>query len=147
MTTTTRRGSGKLDAILILKQMHEDVKGQFEELLHTYYPFQAQELWRQLQPVLNRHEQIEETYVYGPLRRDSGAVLVECVKQHDHQVKHVRRLIQEANALESLTAAGIHSSHEFGTRWANTFGKKRSRSSPELSKFGALLGARRPDNR
>ena len=43
MTTTTRRESGKLDAILILKQMHEDVKGQFEELLHTYYPFQAQE--------------------------------------------------------------------------------------------------------
>ena len=47
------------------------VKGQFEELLHTYYPFQAQELWRQLQPVLTRHEQIEETYVYGPLRQDS----------------------------------------------------------------------------
>jgi iron-sulfur cluster repair protein YtfE (RIC family) len=91
-----------LDAILILKQMHEDVKGQFEELLHTYYPFQAQELWRQLQPVLNRHEQIEETYVYGPLRQHSGAVLVECVKQHDHQVNHVQRLIQEANALESV---------------------------------------------
>lgn len=100
--TTTRRESGKLDAILILKQMHEDLKGQFEELLHTYYPFHAQELWRQRQPVLNRHEQIEETYVYGPLRQDSGAMLVECVKQHDHQVKHVRRLIQEANALESV---------------------------------------------
>jgi iron-sulfur cluster repair protein YtfE (RIC family) len=91
-----------LDAILILKQMHDDVKGKVEELLHTYYPFQAQELWRQLQPVLNRHEQIEETYVYGPLRRDSGALLVECVKRHDQQVKHVRRLIQEANALEPV---------------------------------------------
>jgi hypothetical protein len=92
-----------VDAILILKQMHEDMKGQFEELLLTYYPFQAQEFWRELQPVLNRHEQIEETYVYGPIRRDSdaGAALAEWVTQHD-QVEHVHRLIQEANALESV---------------------------------------------
>jgi Hemerythrin HHE cation binding domain len=83
-----------VDALLILKQMHEDLKGQFEELLRTYYPFQAQEFWRELQPVLKRHEQIEETYVYGPLRQHSGAdpALAEWVKQHDHAVEHVQRL-------------------------------------------------------
>jgi hypothetical protein len=43
--------------------MHEDVKGQFDELLHTYYPFQAQEFWRELQPLLNRQAQTEDTYV------------------------------------------------------------------------------------
>jgi iron-sulfur cluster repair protein YtfE (RIC family) len=93
-----------VDAILILKQMHEDVKGQFEELLHTYYPFQAQEFWRELQPLLNRHRQIEETYVYGPLRQgpDAGAALTEWVEQHDHQVERMQRLIQEANALEPV---------------------------------------------
>ena len=85
-----------MDAILILKQMHEDVKGQLEELLHTYYPFQAQEYWRELQPLINRHAQIEETYIYGPLRQDpdADAVLGELVKQHDHQMAHVQRLIQ-----------------------------------------------------
>jgi iron-sulfur cluster repair protein YtfE (RIC family) len=84
--------------------MHEDMKGQFEELLHTYYPFQAQEFWRELQPVLNRHEQIEETYVYGPIRQDSdaGAALAECVERHDQEVEHVQQLIHEANAFESV---------------------------------------------
>ena len=101
---TTREESGKVDALLILKQTHEDLKGQFEELLHTYNPLQAQELWRKPQPVLKRHEQIEETYVYGPLRQDSGAdaALVERVKQHDHDLEHVQRLIQEANTFESV---------------------------------------------
>jgi hypothetical protein len=64
-----------VDVLLILKQMHDDLKGQFAELLHTYYPFQAQEFWRELQPVLKRHEQIEETYVYGPESSTCGALL------------------------------------------------------------------------
>jgi hypothetical protein len=64
-----------VDTLLILKRMHEDMKVQFEE-----------------------------TYVYGPLRQDSGTdpALAEWVEQHDHEVEHVQRLIHEANAFESV---------------------------------------------
>jgi hypothetical protein len=48
-----------VDAILILKHMHEDVKSELDELLHTDNPFQAQEFWRELQPPLNRQAETE----------------------------------------------------------------------------------------
>ena len=136
-----------MNALLILKQTHEDLKGQFEELLHTYNPLQAQELWRKLQPVLKRHEQIEETYVYAPLRQDSGAdpALAEWVKQPTTTWSMCSGSSKKQTRSSPLMDAFITNCREFGTHWVNTFGEKRSRSSPELSKFGAILASRRPD--
>jgi hemerythrin superfamily protein len=138
-----------VDAILILKQMHEDVKRQFEEFLHMYNPLQAHEFWRELQPLLNRHAQAEETYVYGPLRQDSdaGAVLGEWVKQHDYQVANVQRLIQEANALEPVDRHW----HTQLARIRDAVGEHTRREEeqvfPRMSKSGDASGRERLNDR
>ena len=49
-----------MDAISILKRMHENVKTQVEELLQAYNPFEARAYWRHMQRV--------------PARVDSGEV-------------------------------------------------------------------------
>lgn len=74
---TAGAGGSSNNAIDILVAMHRDAKQQFAQILGTMPEAgdgqRAGDLWQKLQPALKVHEQMEETYLYQPLRQQQGA--------------------------------------------------------------------------
>ena len=60
-----------MDAIEFLRQDHQKAKAAFENVLKAA-PESRGQLWAELQPELEAHEQIEDAYLYEPLSRDVG---------------------------------------------------------------------------
>ena len=94
-----------MNAIQLLRNMHTDTKLRFKIILGTEDPRVADQRWRVLQPVLKLHEEIEDTFVYLPLRQDMdpGTPLGDWAVQHDTDVDYVEQLIQASRDLEPAT--------------------------------------------
>ncbi len=88
-------------AIALLLQMHTEAKTQFMQILNSASNDQAELLWRKLQPVLKVHEEMEERYLYDPLKEEqgSGTELGDWEPQHEHEVEEVNALIAQADDL------------------------------------------------
>jgi len=63
-----------MDAISILKQMHENLKTQIEELLHAYNPFEVRAYCRQVQRVPARLDPLEVYSRATRARRTCGGM-------------------------------------------------------------------------
>jgi hypothetical protein len=94
-----------MNAIQLLRTMHADAKLRFKIILGTDDPRVADQRWRTLQPVLKLHEEIEDTFVYLPLRQemDPGTPLGDWAVQHDADVEYVEQLIQASRDLAPAT--------------------------------------------
>jgi len=94
-----------MHALQLLRDMHADTKTQFKIILSTTDPTEADRLWRQLQPVLDLHEQLEDEFVYTPIAEESGpgTPLGDWDMRHEADVAVVKRLIAETAQLQAGT--------------------------------------------
>ncbi len=94
-----------MNAIKLLRTMHADAKMRFRLILGSDNPQEAATMWQQLQPVLKLHEQMEDTYLYGPLQKQllPGSVLGDYEQQHHADVALVDGLIQGTAELKAGT--------------------------------------------
>jgi iron-sulfur cluster repair protein YtfE (RIC family) len=91
-----------MNAIQFLKQEHQTAKAAFEKVLQAS-PAKRGDLWEELTPELEAHEEIEDTCLYQPLSRDAGgkdAKLAEWRQKHQSEVEKVGNLIGEIDELE-----------------------------------------------
>jgi hypothetical protein len=88
-----------MNAIQLLRSMHADTKVRFRIILGTDDAQVANQGWRALQPVLKLHEEIEDQFVFLPLREEMGpgSPLGDWAAQHDVDVDYVDQLISASN--------------------------------------------------
>lgn len=112
------------DAIDLLTQMHSEAKDKFQQILIIDSPSERQQMWQQFQPVLKVHEQMEDTYLYGPLSRErpAGSELAHWEPQHDHEVDAIERLIGQLNRIDPADQM-----------WPTTLEQIRSRLSEHIA--------------
>jgi hypothetical protein len=89
-----------VDAIALLRVMHSDTKFQFKNILGIADAGQAQQLWLDLQPMLDLHEDLEDQFVYTPLAEELGprTPLGDWLDRHDSDVAIVKQLIASVEA-------------------------------------------------
>jgi hypothetical protein len=80
-----------MDAVQFLMEEHQKVRQRFAEIERAA-PQQRLELWRALEPELKIHEEIEDTYLYGPLSKDPAAQGTKLASFEDHQDQDVAAL-------------------------------------------------------
>jgi iron-sulfur cluster repair protein YtfE (RIC family) len=98
-----REGVDAMDAIQFLKQEHETAKAAFRKIQAAPGRERGQ-LWNELKPELEVHEQIEEACLYGPLAKDAtgkDSVLATWEGRHAEEVRKVKGIIKEIDALTS----------------------------------------------
>lgn len=112
------------DALDLLVQMHSQAKDKFQQILSNDSPDQRQQMWQELQPVLKVHEEMEDTYLYGPLsrQRPSGSPLADWQTEHDHEVDGIEDLIGQLNNTDPSDQ-----------RWRSTMEQIRSRMSEHIA--------------
>ena len=84
-----------MDAIQFLKQEHKKAKAGLRKVLKAS-PDTRGDLWNELQPELEAHEQIEDACLYGPLARGAGkadAKLAAWRAKHQKEVERVEGLV------------------------------------------------------
>src|SRR5512132_1051796 len=99
---TQSRQETNMNAIQFLKQEHQTARAAFEKVLQAS-PVKRGDLWEELTPELEAHEEIEDTCLYQPLSRDAGgkdAKLAEWRQTHQSEVEKVENLIGEIDELE-----------------------------------------------
>ena len=91
-----------MNALQFLKQEHQKAKAAFENVLQAS-PTKRGDLWEELTPELEAHEEIEDACLYEPLSRDAGgkdAKLAEWREKHQSEVDEVEDLIGEIDELD-----------------------------------------------
>ena len=92
-----------MDAIQFLRHEHEVAKAAFRKIQAAPGRERGQ-LWKELKPELEVHEQIEEACLYGPVAQDADgkdSVLAEWNGRHAEEVQKVKEQITEIDALDS----------------------------------------------
>jgi len=120
-----------MDAIQFLKKEHAKAKAMFERIEHAAAGERGQ-LWSQLRPELEAHEQMEEMHLYGPVALEAGsrdATLVEWEQHHQEEVGQAESMILQLDGLnpsepawlaqvkELKSALEHHIQEEEGTIW------------------------------
>ena len=96
-----------MHAIALLRSMHADARTQFKLILGTSPPTAAADAWAALQPVLDLHEEIEDRFVYGPVRDEAGpgTLLGDWAVQHDADVEMIKHHIEQVAQFGTGTPA------------------------------------------
>ena len=91
-----------MDAIQLLRQMHADTKLRFKLILADEDPASAQQRWQQLKPLLELHEDVEDSFVYSPIAEEQGpgTPLGDWLVRHDADVEIVSGLIAEVDQFD-----------------------------------------------
>jgi hemerythrin-like domain-containing protein len=98
-----------MDAIQFLKQEHKRAKAGLKRVLKAS-PDTRGDLWNELQPELEAHEQIEDACLYGPLARGAGkadAKLAAWRVKHQKEVERVESLVGQMESLDPAEAAWV----------------------------------------
>src|SRR3569833_4323292 len=84
-----------MEATRFLRKMHTAQKIRYKQILSTRDATEAGRLWSELQPVLNLHEQIEDTYLYGPISKQMGpgTPLGDWAVVYDTEVAEVKAVL------------------------------------------------------
>jgi iron-sulfur cluster repair protein YtfE (RIC family) len=107
-----------MDVIQFLKEPHQNAKTAFSGIEHALSPTTRAQLWRDLKPDLEAHEQAEDACLYGPISQDSAVKdqrLVTWRQQHQAQVHQVAEMIK------TLDTLGFDN-----PRWLSTLGELRA---------------------
>ena len=85
--------------------MHSDTKFQLKSILGLPDPAEAQQLWLDLQPALDVHEELEDEFVYAPLAEEygPGTPLGDWLGRHDSEVAIVKQLVANVEAQQAGT--------------------------------------------
>ena len=130
-----------MNAIQLLRHMHADTKVRFKVVLAAQDAAERQAQWQALQPLLDLHEQIEDQFVYTPLR--GGARRLGCAprgRRRRREAAHTaqRRAVQ-ASAPE--LAHGVSPSVNDAL-----FQACHGRRGPDLRSHRAGVASRAPRN-
>jgi hypothetical protein len=91
-----------MDAIQVLLAMHGEAKAKFRKILETHDAAQARQIWEHLVPELKVHEEMEESYLYGPLAQDGASEeLAHYHSHHQSEVGEVESMIQRSIGMEA----------------------------------------------
>jgi hemerythrin-like domain-containing protein len=90
-----------MDALQILRTMHAETKLTFRVILGTEEAAEAHQRWQELQPLLDLHERLEDSFVYSKLADEMGpgTPLGDWAVRHDADVDIVKQLIARVNEL------------------------------------------------
>jgi hypothetical protein len=99
--------ASRLDAIQLLIEMHDEAKAKFRQILDAPSGQDAGMMWDHLYPVLNVHEEMEDTYLYGPLASEQpqDAVLGHYIERQDEEIAPIKSLMQDVSQM-TPTAEG-----------------------------------------
>jgi len=94
-----------MHAIRLLREMHADSKTRLKIILGLPDPIRAASLWKELQPLLELHEQLEDTFIYTPVFEltGPGTPLGDWQMQHEADVATVQELVGASNKLDPAT--------------------------------------------
>lgn len=98
-----------MDAIQFLKQEHKKAKAALKKVLKAS-PETRGDLWTELEPELEAHEQIEDACLYGPLARGEGkrdAKLAAWRGKHQKEVERVEGLVKQVDSLDPAEPAWL----------------------------------------
>jgi hemerythrin superfamily protein len=97
--TITRRGGKKMDALELLKEDHQTVKGLFEEAEGTEEQELKEKIFDELKTELETHARIEETVFYPAMQKHDQLkeMVAEAIEEH----KQVKTLLREIDSLKS----------------------------------------------
>jgi len=98
-----------MDAVQFLLEEHKKTKARFAAI-EAAAPQERGALWHTLQPELKIHEQLEDTYLYGPLSKDpaaKGTPLADFEKHQDEDVEALEQEIHTLLQLDSTTDAWL----------------------------------------
>jgi hemerythrin-like domain-containing protein len=98
-----------MNALEILKQMHEEAKAAFQKLEQAS-PEERGALWAKLRPELTAHEQMEERFVYDPAVQQVGGrdpLIPARHELHEQQVKQATSMMDQIGELDSRDARFI----------------------------------------
>lgn len=109
------------DALGLLKEMHDEAKATFLEILSMPITEPRQTLWNQLEPVLKVHEQMEDKYLFGPLADElaAGSELADWEAKHDREVNEVDELIASLDGLNPINPPWTDTLREIHTKLSN----------------------------
>jgi len=94
-----------MDAVQFLLEEHQKVKNKFTEI-EAAGPQQRAQMFQQLVPELKIHEEIEDTYLYGPIAADPAAQGTKAAGFEEHQDKDVEQLEKKIQKLMQTDPAG-----------------------------------------
>jgi hemerythrin-like domain-containing protein len=103
-----------MNAVQFLLEEHQKVKARFADI-DSADPQQRGQMWQQLQPELKIHEEIEDTYLYGPVSKDPAAQGTKAAGFLEHQDKDVRdleQIMQRLSQQEPTSASWLNTLHE-----------------------------------
>jgi len=98
-----------MDALEELRQMHVEAKAAFARI-ESAGANEREGLRQQLQPELELHERIEETFVYDPVAAEAGPsdpVLADWETEHEQQVQEADAVMAQIGELDSGTDAWL----------------------------------------
>ena len=113
--------------------MHSDTKFQLKSILGIADPAEAQQLWLDLQPTLDLHEELEDEFVYAPLAEEygPGTPLGDWLGRHDSEVAIVKQLVAKVEAQQAGHARVAHG-RQPGCRCAEQ--ARHRRGGPDLGR-------------
>jgi hemerythrin-like domain-containing protein len=106
-----------MNAIDFLKKEHKKAKAGLKKIEQASAT-QRRHLWAALAPELKLHEQLEETYFYGPLAAEAGVddrTLGNWAQEHEQQVHEAESLIETISSLSPSDPGWLASIRELET--------------------------------
>jgi hemerythrin-like domain-containing protein len=87
-----------MDAVQFLLEEHQKVRQKFAQI-ESAAPAERLQMFQQLLPELKIHEEIEDTYLYGPISEEPAAHGTDAASFEEHQDKDVSKLEQKIQKL------------------------------------------------
>jgi hypothetical protein len=122
------------DAIGLLKEMHDEARATFAQILSLPVTEPRDTMWKQLEPVLKVHEQMEDKYLYGPLadEQSAGSKLGDFEAEHDREVGHVDELISQLDSLNPIDTPWTSTLDEIRRKLSDHIDKEESNIFPKI---------------
>jgi len=130
-------GSSHMDAIQFLLEEHQKVKARFAQIEQAGGQ-QRLQMFRQLMPELKIHEEIEATYLYGPVSQDPAARGTKAADFEEHQDKDVEKLddkIQKLLQIEPTSDKWLDQLHDVRDTLMDHVKEEEQEIFPEISQI------------
>lgn len=126
-----------MDAIQFLLEEHQKVKARFAQIEQAGGQ-QRLQMFRQLMPELKIHEQIEDTYLYGPVSQDPAARGTKAADFEEHQDKDVEKLddkIQKLLQIDPTSDKWLDQLHDVRDALMDHVKEEEQEIFPEISQI------------
>lgn len=143
-----------MDAIKLLKEDHDKVKGYFKQVKNTESKDEKKQLYKKIREEIDVHTHIEEQIFYPTIRKKEGLedIVKEGVQEH-HQadlfIREIDDLVDDSEKFEPKLKVVMESvEHHIKEEEKEMFPKVREKfSETELNELGEKMKAEKKDFR